>query len=440
MSKVSQKLPRIATRIPIRLYYVFMEDVPQISPKGLEGRSLELQKYWNHVSLRTGWMRASDWLVPEVQALTNIKIRGGDLHAAVSRLGGSRAYHGVGIRETMLDLRAFCNAAKMVPDYLIMLALVEGWAAENERLEPHRHGRRSMVEEAGAEAAVRLGLGSAGTMSVGELSRRLGGNVSFREPAPEFRTFHLTAAGILIDEIRGTSYTLAGNAPNGPVLLVIVTGSIKLALQGRVITVSDGDVVLIHSGRFSYSTLAMSRVVRVSLTGSRAHGQASRSQVLPPNAPVKMLVAVVNVLISLARSSSTRDLADGLEVARHTAGLLLRRMQASSEVSELFTHALELIARRYRDPAFTTETLAKELGVSERTLHRVFAANGLPPGRALRLRRLKELSRLIRRSRSISLADAALQTGFSTYNSASIAFKKHYGISMGEARSRAFNE
>ncbi len=40
---------------------------------------------------------------------------GDELQNVARRLGASRAYHGVGVRETMMDLRAFYTVADLSP-------------------------------------------------------------------------------------------------------------------------------------------------------------------------------------------------------------------------------------------------------------------------------------------------------------------------------------
>lgn len=98
-------------------------------PQLLRGR-------WQQRSEQTGWRFPGDWLVPEVEGVIQARIDGGTLQSAAKRLGASRAYQGVGVRETMLDLSAFFAAADVPTDDETMRDLVEGWAAENERCEP----------------------------------------------------------------------------------------------------------------------------------------------------------------------------------------------------------------------------------------------------------------------------------------------------------------
>jgi hypothetical protein len=91
---------------------------------------------WQQRSQQTGWRFPADWLVPEVDELIRAQAATGAIREAAKRLGASRAYHGVGIREAMLDFNAFFEAAYIRADPESMRDLVEGWAVENERIEP----------------------------------------------------------------------------------------------------------------------------------------------------------------------------------------------------------------------------------------------------------------------------------------------------------------
>jgi len=113
-----------------------MNDQTEILSGDLVITSCGLQDRWQQSSLQAGWKLPGDWLVPEVAETTRARVRGDELQNVAKRLGASRAYHGVGVRETMMDLRAFYAVAGLPPDDSSMLALVEGWTAEIERLEP----------------------------------------------------------------------------------------------------------------------------------------------------------------------------------------------------------------------------------------------------------------------------------------------------------------
>lgn len=113
-----------------------MNDQTEILSGDLVITSCGLQRRWRKCSLQAGWKLPGDWLVPEVEEITRARTRGDELQNLAKRLGASRAFHGVGIRETMLDFRAFYSVAHLCPDDSSMVALVEGWTAETERLEP----------------------------------------------------------------------------------------------------------------------------------------------------------------------------------------------------------------------------------------------------------------------------------------------------------------
>jgi hypothetical protein len=95
-----------------------------------------LRGRWQQRSQQAGWRFPADWLVPEIDELIRAQAATGAIREAAKRLGASRAYHGVGIREAMLDFNAFFESAHIRADHESMRDLVEGWAAENERMEP----------------------------------------------------------------------------------------------------------------------------------------------------------------------------------------------------------------------------------------------------------------------------------------------------------------
>lgn len=66
-----------------------------------------------------------------MEPLVQTQLEGLPLQDAVAGLGVARAYQGVGIRETMLDLGAFFQAVNAPVDDELMCSLVEAWVEEN---------------------------------------------------------------------------------------------------------------------------------------------------------------------------------------------------------------------------------------------------------------------------------------------------------------------
>lgn len=90
---------------------------------------------WRNGSLKAGWRFPEDWADPAVELLAQTHAENLPLGDAVARLGTSRAFQGVGVREAMLDLGAFFQALKAPVDQELMCSLVEAWVEENSTVE-----------------------------------------------------------------------------------------------------------------------------------------------------------------------------------------------------------------------------------------------------------------------------------------------------------------
>ncbi|WIV54105.1 GGDEF domain-containing protein [Amycolatopsis nalaikhensis] len=65
-----------------------------------------LRSRWRIASITSGWRFPSDWAVPEVDTVCGSALFRGDLTAALTGLGGSRARTGAGLDETLYDVAA----------------------------------------------------------------------------------------------------------------------------------------------------------------------------------------------------------------------------------------------------------------------------------------------------------------------------------------------
>lgn len=104
------------------------------------------------------------------------------------------------------------------------------------------------------------------------------------------------------------------------------------------------------------------------------------------------------------------DLVSALIVDTTSMRSTTTRSPRTSE--SLFADAMTLLQRRAREPRFTIEALAAELGVSPRHLSRVFQSNGLSPRRALREQRSLIARALLAGSPALTHDDIAQQAGF----------------------------
>jgi AraC-like DNA-binding protein len=91
----------------------------------------------------------------------------------------------------------------------------------------------------------------------------------------------------------------------------------------------------------------------------------------------------------------------------------LDTQDAAAHRDSAFTAALASIETHFRDPAFTVTRLAKDLGVSPRTLHNTFSSLGTTPRREMERRRITEANQLADLG-PISLGELAARAGFTS--------------------------
>lgn len=120
--------------------------------------------------------------------------------------------------------------------------------------------------------------------------------------------------------------------------------------------------------------------------------------------------------------------ADAVEVP--PIGVLTR---TSTDPVEGISHpivvrALKVISKHFRDPAFTTERLAEQCGVSTRTISRLFGQNRLesPYRTLLHVRLAAAKQQLVQPGRTAE--EIAFSCGFSDYSSFFRVFKSHAGV------------
>ncbi len=90
--------------------------------------STELQDLWFAHSSNTGWVFASDWHEPAIDALCEACLRGENLWPAAQRLGASRAAAGVSLGETLADVDGLTAVLPGLPIDVLHRGVSLGWA------------------------------------------------------------------------------------------------------------------------------------------------------------------------------------------------------------------------------------------------------------------------------------------------------------------------
>ncbi|WFR84312.1 hypothetical protein [Arthrobacter sp. Y-9] len=87
---------------------------------------------WRDQSLCDGWRFVRDWFVPEAEDVVNALMNKAPIGSAARRLGAARASRGVGIAETMTDLRSLFIASGLEVDHTALQETVVGWIEAGE--------------------------------------------------------------------------------------------------------------------------------------------------------------------------------------------------------------------------------------------------------------------------------------------------------------------
>ncbi len=90
--------------------------------------SAELQDLWFGRTAEAGWVFASDWHDPAIDALCEACVKGENLWPAAERLGGVRADSGVSLGETLADVDGLTAVLAGLDTEVLHRAVSLGWA------------------------------------------------------------------------------------------------------------------------------------------------------------------------------------------------------------------------------------------------------------------------------------------------------------------------
>lgn len=90
--------------------------------------SAQLQDLWFVQSRNGGWVFASDWHDPAIDALCEACLRGDSVWPAAQRLGAARADAGVCLGETLADVDGLTSVLPGLPTDVLHRAVSLGWA------------------------------------------------------------------------------------------------------------------------------------------------------------------------------------------------------------------------------------------------------------------------------------------------------------------------
>jgi hypothetical protein len=87
-----------------------------------------LEEAWRDASQRSAWLRPGDWHVPEIDAVVEFVVTGGEPFRSLESLGRARADGGVGLAETLADVRCLLEVSGADLDvWRVVEAVGRGW-------------------------------------------------------------------------------------------------------------------------------------------------------------------------------------------------------------------------------------------------------------------------------------------------------------------------
>lgn len=228
-----------------------------------------------------------------------------------------------------------------------------------------------------------------------------------------------------------------------------VSGHAKMEHCGHQSILTPGDLVLLDSARPSdFYFSGMSEQTSLIIPRHKIENNLNGFKLmLNSKIPALSKTGVVAGLITHQFFSDT-DQESELEVLMEALITLIRPTVISNEKHSTsysekvqkayFAKALRYIDSKLSNFELTPDMIANELGTSKRTLHRVFAQQGLSIGRYILDRRLDRCASEFESGSDIQKVSAvAFAWGFNDVSHFSRAFKTRFGVSPKEFRSKA---
>jgi AraC-like DNA-binding protein len=224
------------------------------------------------------------------------------------------------------------------------------------------------------------------------------------------------------------------------VVTFLVEGEGRLEQCGRAAVQRTGDLIMYDGARpFTYEFSGPYRGYFTRISRAFVKQAVPRPEELTA-IPVRADAPLASLAAGALRNSCQLDPAIDPGIAARVGASLADLMTAALQVSlpsraRPSRHASTLarikrkMEERLDDPELCIEELARELGLSHRTLNRLFASDGTTAVRWLWSRRLERSRGSLAEGRARSVTEVALSCGFSDVSHFSRAFRRTYGVS-----------
>lgn len=242
------------------------------------------------------------------------------------------------------------------------------------------------------------------------------------------------------ESISGTLEGALGHQSDWVLMHIVGSGNWSYARSSdrTEMTASVGQFIVRHVGRPWFEAASRSRVKALILPASYLRPLISDAHVIgsADSAQVRVLMAHANMI-----SATLKELTPTGELAAHSAlvelfkGVLRQAIDGDEPrlAPALARAAKSLVDRRLTDPDLSPSTLARELNISVRTLHRAFAAGGESATTYIRHSRLEQARRELTMPRGgMSVSELAAYFHFADSSHFIRAFKNRYGQTPGQ--------
>ncbi|CAI0701836.1 Transcriptional activator feaR [Serratia proteamaculans] len=217
-------------------------------------------------------------------------------------------------------------------------------------------------------------------------------------------------------------------------------GSSLMEQGDRQAVLSAGDVTLIDASRTSSFTFQQNSR-QISLLMPRSYLEQSASEVqYARRLDAQSSVVRLSRQLVLGCMQDSQMSAPESEAILNAVATLLRPALVERVVEEdrhprSFSRTLAFIDTHIQSPQLRPEWIAGELGVSVRSLYRMFARQGLVVAQYIKHRRLDLCAQALRSAPDRQkLATIGYDWGFSDHSHFSTAFKSRFGVSPSEYR------
>ncbi|MEG1347493.1 MAG: transcriptional regulator FeaR [Hafnia sp.] len=219
-----------------------------------------------------------------------------------------------------------------------------------------------------------------------------------------------------------------------------LSGHSEMEQEGQRALLSAGDITLIDAAKPSTFTSETSS--QISLLLPRGYLERNLqfadlrcAQRLAAGAP---MVRLSQQLVQESMRNSTLDQQESEAVLDAVATLLRPALIARDDDApqdKVFHRTLSFIDKHIQSESLRPEWIASEVGVSVRSLYRMFARKGLVVAQYIKNRRLDLCANALRSAPvRQKLSDIGYSWGFADHSHFSTAFKMRFGVTPGEYR------